>query len=280
MSDTIFPKLIILIIAFTCVGVFIATAIASVLDLFNCLKLAPDIRKKLHAILLVEIVGISVGTFSGFLNPQTIVHKVESDKSQLKKETADLTRAVISRAGGAVVDFPWVDTDSVPSKTVAAAPYLHDVEISISEMNPQTSEIVLINNRALYKGAAVRPTTSQNFLTQINTNNIPASFTLKFSQPVKSVRFTRPALYPATESGITHPAWSAHALNAGGKILSSQSEDITRSFKDVPSETYTLKAPGFEDIVAVRFESDPRLNGVPFAAFSALLIERLTLMWE
>ena len=144
-------------------------------------------------------------------------------------------------------------------------------------MKPQASQIVLINNRALYRGQAVIPTTSQNILTQVNTNNGPASFTLTFSQPFASVRFVRPTLYPATKSGITHPAWSAHALDTAGRELSSQSEDLTRSFVVVPARAYTLTAPGFDGISAIRFDSDPRLNGKPFAAFSAVLIERLTM---
>ena len=100
------------------------------------------------------------------------------------------------------------------------------------------------------------------------------------AQPARSASFTRPALYPATNSGITHPAWSVHALDADGNELSSQSEALTRSFVDVPAVQYVLRSPGFAPIAALRFESDPRLNGKPFAAFSAIMIERLTLVRE
>ena len=86
--------------------------------------------------------------------------------------------------------------------------------ISVTDIQPAGSEIVLVNNRGLYQGAAVAPTTSQNLITQVNTGNVPASFTLKFAEPARSASFTRPALYPATKSGITHPAWSVHALDA------------------------------------------------------------------
>jgi hypothetical protein len=44
----------------------------------------------------------------------------------------------------------------------------------------------------------------------------------------------------------------------------------------VPARTVTLESVTFQGIAAVRFESDPRLNGKPFAGFSTLLIERLT----
>lgn len=176
-----------------------------------------------------------------------------------------------------VVEFPEVDTNSAPGHTVSAAPYLHKVGISVTDVRPETSEVVLMNNRGLYQGQAILPTTSQNLLTQINTGNDPASFTLKFKAPVDTVSFTRPALYPATNSGVTHPAWSVHALDAEGYELSSQSEALTRSFSDVPARAYALRSPAFNPITAVRFDSDPRLNGKPFAGFSAVLIERLTI---
>ena len=177
-----------------------------------------------------------------------------------------------------VVEFPEVDTNSAPGHTVAALPYLHRLGISVTDVEPPGSEIVLINNRAVYQGQAVAPTTSQNLLTQMNTGNVPASFTLKFRDPARSVSFIRPSLYPSSSSGITHPAWSVHALDREGRELSAQSEGLTRSFSDVPGAVYVLRAPGFESIAGVRFDSDPRLKGRPFAAFSAILIERLTLV--
>lgn len=181
--------------------------------------------------------------------------------------------------GEVVVEYRDVDTRSAPGYTVAAAPYLHRDGISVTELKPQQSQVVLMNNLGLYGGAAITPTTTQNFLTQISTdNNGIASFTLVFAEPVDSVSFTRPALYPATSSGVTHPAWSAHALDADGREVSSQSEGITRSFVDVPAQQYTLRSPGFDRIVAVRFDSDWRLDGKPFAGFRAILIERLTLI--
>lgn len=196
------------------------------------------------------------------------------------RSAAPPASAPATPANEVVVEFPEVDTSTTPGHTVAALPYLHRLGISVTDMQPATSEIVLINNRGLYQGAAVAPTTSQNLITQVNTGNVPASFTLKFAEPARSASFTRPALYPATNSGITHPAWSVHALDAEGNELSSQSEGLTRSFVDVPAVQYVLRSPAFAPIAALRFESDPRLNGKPFAAFSAIMIERLTLVRE
>src|ERR1700686_3281540 len=187
-------------------------------------------------------------------------------------------------AAETIVSFADVNTGSAAPFIVSAAPYLRKAGISVVEVQPPGSEVILVNNRGLYEGKGVFPTVSQNFLTQVNTKNEPASFTLRLSTPAQSVTFMRPRLYPYTESGVTHPAWSAHALDASNNELSSQSESLTRrlpstdgkSADDVPAQTYALRAPGFAPIVAVRFDSDPRLNGRPFAAFSTLLIEQLT----
>jgi hypothetical protein len=177
-----------------------------------------------------------------------------------------------------VIEFPDVPTKP-PTYQVAASPYLHEFGVGIRDLRPADSKIILVNNLGLYGGQGVHPTTSQNLLTQMGTGNVPASFTLQFKQPASSVSFVRPRLYPETESGITHPAWSAHALDADGNELSSQSEGLLRCDyqHEVPARTYTLHAPAFAPIVALRFDSDPNLNGRPFAAFSTLLIERITL---
>ena len=208
-------------------------------------------------------------------------HLPESKPAATPDREAPASKAA---SGETVVSFAEVDTGSAAPFIVSSAPYLKKAGISVVEIQPAGSEVVLINNRGLYEGKGVFPTASQNFLTQVNTKNEPASFTLRLSAPAQSVTFMRPRLYPYTESGITHPAWSAHALDAGNNELSSQSESLTRrmpsrdgkSADDVPAQTYALRAPGFSPIVAVRFDSDPRLNGKPFAAFSAILIEQMT----
>jgi hypothetical protein len=186
------------------------------------------------------------------------------------------------RNGETVVDFGSIAAVADSSKPVAARPYLHQYGISVADLDPTNSEIVLVNNRGLYGGGAVVPTVSQNFLTQISTENQRASFTLQLDEPVDEIRFVRPQLFRDTKSGVTHPAWTATALAANGQQLSSVSEGLLRSLDEMPGDTsartYTLRTPNFDRIAAVRFESDPRLNGRPFAAFSTLLIEQITLV--
>lgn len=170
------------------------------------------------------------------------------------------------------------DTIPVPARSpyyVAAEDRLHDVGISVSARTPADSRIVFMNNLGEYGGRALRRTVSDVFLTQVDTNNVPASFTLQFRQPVRSVSIMVPGIFPASASGVTFPAWTVTALSRSGAVLSSHQEGLRRRFNSEPAETITLNAPGFEPIVALRFDSDPRLNGVPFAGFSTIHIERL-----
>ena len=216
-------------------------------------------------------------------NQSTVVNQPPAMTQTMATPNRDVPAAKVV-AGETIVSFADVNTGAAAPFIVSAAPYLRKAGISVVEVEPSGSEVILINNRGLYEGKGVFPTLSQNFLTQVNTKNEPASFMLRLSTPAQSVTFMRPRLYPYTESGITHPAWSAHALDANNNELSSQSESLTRRLPstdgktedDVPAQTYALRAPGFAPIVAVRFDSDPRLNGRPFAAFSTLLIEQLT----
>lgn len=173
-------------------------------------------------------------------------------------------------------DFATVPTATSADGMVMAGPYLRDgpVLIQLRDVSPPGSEVIFINNRALYEGKAVAPTISQNILTQRNTGNVAAAFTLALPAPAAKVSFLIPRLFPETASGITFPAWTVTALSAGGEALDTRTRALARRFgDDIEREVVTLRAPAFEGIAAVRFESDPRLGGTPFAAFSAILIE-------
>ena len=177
------------------------------------------------------------------------------------------------------VDFSSGLKSGPPNYFVVAEPYLRNgpVGVSIDKREPADSRIAFVTNAGLYAGRAIEPTVSQVFLTQMDTGNVPASFTLRFSVPLSSVSFVVPRAFAATESGITFPRWHAVALDAQGNELSSVGEGLTRRFGDVPARTHKLTAPAFDGIDALRFDSDPNLNGRPFAAFSTILIEQLTL---
>jgi hypothetical protein len=176
------------------------------------------------------------------------------------------------------VEVNWadIDTPSAPGYKVAAAPRLHDYGISIKELIPQDSQLVFINNLGLYNGEGVNPSDTQNILRQVNTGTSACAYTLEFSKPCFSVSFTIPAFFAETSSGVTHPAWKATAYDSEDNELDSHAEGLLRKFTNVPKEIVTLRAPGFTGISFVRFDSDYRLNGKPFAAFESLLIEKLS----
>jgi hypothetical protein len=173
-------------------------------------------------------------------------------------------------------NFADVPTSTAPAMTVSAAPYLHNgvIGLKVRDVLPFGSEVIFINNRHIYDGRAIIPTVSENMLTQQGTGNVPASFTLQLPQPVAAIRFLVPRLYPDTTSGVTFPAWTATALSMSGAVLDSRHKALARRMdSDIPGEVVVLTAPAFEGISAVRFDSDPRLNGTPFAGFSTILIE-------
>jgi len=180
--------------------------------------------------------------------------------------------------GVQLTDFANVPTTTAGDMKVSAIPYLHAGAhpLKVRDVLPAGSEIVFMNNRALYEGRAVIPTISQNILTQINTGNIDAAFTLVLPEPASRVQFLVPRLFPDTQSGVTFPAWTATALSASGEALDVRKRALARRMEDdIPGDVISLDAPAFEGIAAIRFESDPRLQGRPFAAFSGILIEGL-----
>jgi hypothetical protein len=74
----------------------------------------------------------------------------------------------------------------------------------------------------------------------------------------------------AGPSGITHPEWSAHALDINGNELASAGEALTSSASNVPAQSFTLTGT---DIVALRIDS----NSQHVAAFSAALLDDFVL---
>lgn len=182
-----------------------------------------------------------------------------------------------------VRDFESVPTATAPNFTVAAKPYLREGPflVRVRDIAPAGSEVVFVNNRGVYEGSYAAPTVSQNLLTQVNTGNTAASFTLELPRPMRRVHLMLPRLFPDTASGVTAPAWRAAALGRDGRVLDVRERPLARSMTiDVPSQVITLEALGGEGITAVRLDSDPRIldangNLVPFAATSALLLEAM-----
>ena len=86
-------------------------------------------------------------------------------------------------------------------------------------------------------------------------------------------------LWPATKSGVTHPAWSAHAFDETGRDVGAVEEPLLAEFRDIPARTYVLKSAENTLFRSVRITSDYRdANGRPFAGFHAVLIDEIDLM--
>lgn len=172
-------------------------------------------------------------------------------------------------------DFGSIPTQLGLDRFVPADRYLRQgtVPVEVRDVDPPNSEVAFFSTAQLYEGRAFTPTISGNVLTQIDTGNGAASFTLDFRQPVARVRFLIPRLFAATASGITFPAWKAVALDQAGQPVDSKEWELIGSYSDVPEQFVQLESRDGHGIAAVRFESDPRANGRPFAAFSAVLIE-------
>jgi hypothetical protein len=189
------------------------------------------------------------------------------------------------------VDFAGVDIPG-PDYRVAAASYLGRFGVSIAQPLPSQAQVSIWNNRGLYGGQAVLPTTSDNFLSEsADPVTAPMSYTLNFEKAAISVRLVRAGIFAATASGVSHPAWYALALNHEHRPIAVVSEPIIRSFGSVTAKPFDLQAPGSQLISGVQIVSDCRLNapvpfvlggenhpGPNFAGFQAVLISQIELV--
>jgi hypothetical protein len=137
-----------------------------------------------------------------------------------------------------------------------------------------------MSNIGLYRGEAANPTSSEHFLTQqADPATAPISFKLSFDRPVKAVKLLRAALWAATSSGVTHPAWHASAFDSAGAEIAASGEALLGSYQTVPARWHQLLAPGDKAIAGLRIESDFRkAAGIPFAGFQAVLIQEMQLV--
>ncbi|MDZ4778052.1 MAG: caspase family protein [Alphaproteobacteria bacterium] len=191
--------------------------------------------------------------------------------SSCSEEGGSASRLPALPAGHFRLDFSAASGSDPPRHVVAAEPYLRSgpVRVTISSRTPAGSVIVFQNNQGAYGGRAIVPTVSQNFLTQINTDNTPSSYAMAFSRPLRSFTFQMPQLYAAGTSGVTFPQWKVVALAAGGAVVATAEDGIRGSYDDSALQRHTLS--GAQPIVSVRVES----YSYKFAAFETALIEEI-----
>jgi hypothetical protein len=93
-----------------------------------------------------------------------------------------------------------------------------------------------------------------------------ARYTLTFDRPVRMVRVVRAGLI-AGVSGITHPAWTATAVDANGDAVARTGEELIASYSPVPPQSFDLM--GSAPIKAVTVTG----NNYKFAAFSNVVVQ-------
>jgi hypothetical protein len=111
---------------------------------------------------------------------------------------------------------------------------------------PADQPVVLMDSHEVYGGVAVAGARHDWVLLQQGGH--PCQYTLEFDQPVISFEFNR-SLLVAGPSGVTHPVWTATALDSAGRTLSSVGEARIASDSDVPARRFTLTGPQIKSVV-------------------------------
>lgn len=159
-----------------------------------------------------------------------------------------------------ILDFEEAQTDAMDR-------YFARKGIRLSGITAGT-RLQVFSDEEPYGGWSFEAASGARALSQ-GGHNDPLAFTLEFVEPWETVRFTRVKLLSGP-SGITHPRWSACALDDQGREVDCAREGLIRAFENVPSQVFVLRARA---IRAVRFSSDSQ----HFAAFSALVLDDLEL---
>lgn len=187
-----------------------------------------------------------------------------------------VTRSHSPATPDVVINFDDEDTYSSRSHRAPALGVLARAGIT-AEMSPGT-QLVAANTLEFSVGQSLVPSSAPNVLAHVGSND-PVYFTLKFARPVARVTFRRPALIPATASGITFPKWTAVAYAADTEVARDGEEAFGR-FTHVPARDVVLEGAC---ITSIRFESVNGLiqNGkyTPHAAFNAVVLDDLTLTY-
>jgi hypothetical protein len=192
---------------------------------------------------------------------------VATDSQGGVRSSAAVPVSVAGAAGVSVINFDVLDTSAGAVGGAALSNYLAGFGVSAANVTLGT-RLEAVNQNNLSSGAGAVPSSPPNLFTQAGLNQ-PVTFTLELGAAVGSVSFTRVGLV-AGPGGVSHPAWRAHALDAGGAEVESAGEALFLSASNVPARIFQLTGGG---IRRVRFDSDS--EGV--ASFSAVLLDDLVL---
>ena len=169
-----------------------------------------------------------------------------------------------------------------PDYLIAAAPYLRRFGVSLLSSFPATARLVIISNTGLYGGQAVESDESQHFLTIMSDPPAaPIGYTLGFDHPVSAVKLLRPVLWAATASGVSHPAWTAYALDKSDAVIAQTHEGISARYhlhEKVPASWHVLQPTQGKLIAGLRIIADDRKDGVFYAGTQSALFEEIQLV--
>jgi hypothetical protein len=110
-----------LVIGWTCVGVFVCTAVMTLLAMIGVLKMDPGERAKLFAVLVVEIVVVGVALFANLIqvNPAPVEEEVKAT------EVAEATVQKLNPSLPLNPDGPAAPTPVAMSTEVPPRVYIH-----------------------------------------------------------------------------------------------------------------------------------------------------------
>ena len=168
--------------------------------------------------------------------------------------------------GTILIDFDLLNTSAGAVGGTLLSNYLVGYGITLSNVTDGT-EMEAANTNSVTGSIQVEVPSAPNFFTQAGLDQ-PVSFTLDFASPLQSFGFTRVGLVSSTGQ-VSHPQWTATALNSNGTVLSSVMEGLIIA-NSLSERSFVLTGNG---IASVRFDSDSQQT----AAFSAVLLDNLIL---
>jgi uncharacterized membrane protein YqjE len=143
-----------LLIAYTCVGVFIATAIITLLALVGLIPIKPGFLSRLFNILVVEIVVIAVAAFAGFLrlDPRPVAETVQQAAATQAELAETETRLEETSRVLSIIDKAETQTSSPPSETTLPARVYVHIPDAQSRTEAQQAQQILEAQKALVPG--------------------------------------------------------------------------------------------------------------------------------
>ena len=230
-----------------------------------------NIKLYLGRTLLTTIPGSSGSFTLNNLAPNAAGYQVRAeatDDQGAVKSSDIVTFYVVGASGVNVINFDAVDATTKNVGTTNLASYLAGYGVTVTNITTG-SRLEMVNVKNIAGGSVVVAGSPENVLAQSSRGGA-VSYTLNWSTPVQSIRFTRPQLL-AGSYGVTFPQWRARAFNSSGVELMSVGESLFYSNTNVPAQIFELAAASA--ISSVRFDSD----GQSRSTVSGLIIDDLIL---